>query len=78
MNERNIFETLGQVSSSEAGDIFRNFLRGSYRPFEGWGCVKCRLAKMNALNLPEVNLTLRFLNPVVSNQESSVKIEIHS
>ena len=31
MGERNIFETLGQVSSSEAGDIFRNFLRGSVR-----------------------------------------------
>ena len=31
MDERNIFETLGQVSSSEAGDIFRNFLRGSVR-----------------------------------------------
>ena len=29
MDERNIFETLGQVSSSEAGDIFQNFLRGS-------------------------------------------------
>ena len=31
MDERNVFETLGQVSSSEAGDIFRNFLRGSVR-----------------------------------------------
>ena len=31
MDERNIFETLGQVSSSEAGDIFQNFLRGSVR-----------------------------------------------
>lgn len=31
MDERNIFETLGQVSSSEAGEIFRNFLRGSVR-----------------------------------------------
>jgi transposase-like protein len=31
MDDCNIFETLGQVSSSEAGSIFRNFLRGSVR-----------------------------------------------
>lgn len=31
MDERNIFETLGQVSSGEAGEIFRDFLRGSVR-----------------------------------------------
>lgn len=31
MDDCSIFETLGQVSSSEAGDIFRNFLRGGIR-----------------------------------------------
>jgi len=31
MDDCNIFETLGQVSSGEAGVIFRNFLRGSVR-----------------------------------------------
>jgi putative transposase len=31
MDDCNIFEALGQVSSSEAGSIFRNFLRGSVR-----------------------------------------------
>ena len=31
MDDCNIFEPLGQVSSSEAGLIFRNFLRGSVR-----------------------------------------------
>lgn len=31
MDDCNIFETLGQVSSGEAGLIFRNFLRGSVR-----------------------------------------------
>jgi putative transposase len=31
MDDCNIFETLGQVSSGEAGSIFRNFLRGSVR-----------------------------------------------
>ncbi len=31
MDDCSIFETLGQVSSSEAGSIFRNFLRGSVR-----------------------------------------------
>ena len=31
MDERNVFETLGRISSCEAGDIFRNFLRGSVR-----------------------------------------------
>jgi putative transposase len=31
MDDCNIIETLGQVSSSEAGDIFRNFLRGGVR-----------------------------------------------
>jgi transposase-like protein len=31
MDDCNIFETLGQVSTSEAGVIFRNFLRGSVR-----------------------------------------------
>lgn len=31
MDDCNIFETLGQVSSSEAGDILRNFLRGGVR-----------------------------------------------
>lgn len=31
MDDCSIFETLGQVSGSVAGDIFRNFLRGSVR-----------------------------------------------
>jgi transposase-like protein len=31
MDDFNLIEALGQVSSSEAGDIFRNFLRGSVR-----------------------------------------------
>ena len=31
MDDCNIFESLGQVSSGEAGSIFRNFLRGSVR-----------------------------------------------
>ena len=31
MDDCNIFETLGQVSSGEAGVIFRNSLRGSVR-----------------------------------------------
>ena len=31
MDDGNIFETLGQVSSGKAGSIFRNFLRGSVR-----------------------------------------------
>ena len=31
MDDCNIFEALGQVSSGEAGSIFRNFLRGSVR-----------------------------------------------
>ena len=31
MDDCNIFEALGQVSSNEAGNIFRNFLRGSVR-----------------------------------------------
>ena len=30
-DDSNIFEVLGQVSSGEAGNIFRNFLRGSVR-----------------------------------------------
>ena len=31
MDDCNIFDALGQASSSEAGSIFRNFLRGSVR-----------------------------------------------
>ena len=31
MDDCNIFEALGQVSSGEAGSIFCNFLRGSVR-----------------------------------------------
>jgi hypothetical protein len=31
MDDFKLIETLGQVSSSEAGDIFRNFLRGGVR-----------------------------------------------
>ena len=31
MDDCNIFETLGQVSSGDAGTIFRDFLRGSVR-----------------------------------------------
>lgn len=31
MEDLTLIETLGQVSSSEAGSIFRNFLRGGVR-----------------------------------------------
>jgi len=31
MDDFNLIESLGQVSSSEAGGIFRNFLRGGVR-----------------------------------------------
>ena len=31
MHDCNVFKTLGQVSASEAGVVFRDFLRGSVR-----------------------------------------------
>lgn len=31
MTELNFFRVLGQVSSSEAGEVFREYLRGSVR-----------------------------------------------
>ena len=49
MDDCNIFDALGQVSSSEAGTIFRNFLRGSVRHL----IVDVMAAKVNELCGPK-------------------------
>ena len=49
MDDCNIFDALGQVSSSEAGTIFRNFLRGSVRHL----IVDVMPAKVNELSGPK-------------------------
>jgi len=48
MDDCNILETLGQVSSGEAGVIFRNFLRGSVRQMNG--NLKSSYETIDALN----------------------------
>ena len=52
MDDCNIFDALGQVSSSEAGTIFRNFLRGSVRHL----IVDVMAAKVNELCGPSITL----------------------